>query len=938
MNEVRAARTLLASALALALVGCGGGGGGGSVRPEPPPASPPPAPPPTTPPPTTPPPSTPQPAVDAHLALTDTRPAHDLGYTGAGYRIGVVDTGVNRNHPALQGRVVANYTYVDPSANNLRVDDVVGHGTTVAQLAAGAPVGNWPGGIAPGAQIVSARIINDKEPEDDGSGEGNEVNGALGLQAVHDDLVAAGVRIMNNSWAGLYWTNPSATAPIANEYRNFIFANDGLVVFAAGNDGRSDPSDMAALPSQPGPNGTRPAADLERGWLAVAALDTANPSRLADYSNACGVAMRYCLVAPGTSMFTGHDDTAGSISYWYGSGTSFAAPLVSGAAALVWQAFPYFNNDLVRQTLLGTATDLGAPGVDPVFGYGLLDVGRAVLGPAKFDWGDVSVSFDGTSTWSNPISGGGGLVKRGTGTLVLASTLNTFEGRTQVLEGTLQSASLGGAASIANGATLSASYRIGGSVDNAGTLQLGEGTLGVSGNYVQAADARLALNVGDWLHASGSASIAGELQVLGKRGYVSLNTAYTVLRADAGLSGTFARLTWGPGVFVGQGTLAYDANTAYITLQRLDVATAAAALPGITAASLASATRVEQAFRQIDAQQQGAAPVAGDFVRSAAALQQSADAKQALASLQSLSGQAHAEAMTATFDAVDLGRRALSQHFGAVAWSGGTRGGTWRQALGGTGQGSFAGIGGALAGWMVGHDFMQGDGGVAGFAFGEARMSDATLPSSRDRNRQVQAQAYWGRRGDHLYALGQVGSGQVHRQIARELQFGQARAETSVDYGARFFSASLEAGYRWQRAGLVLAPYLGADHVRIDSDGFSEQGGEGFGLRADADTADRTQVLAGLRGEYRWRGLALGAYAEWQQALASNGLSRQVGFVGADAWGTLADLQPGRSGGLFGFSVQAPLGRLGALGLGYDQRFGARGEDRAFGLRYLLGF
>ncbi|MEQ4575578.1 MAG: S8 family serine peptidase, partial [Gammaproteobacteria bacterium] len=449
MNEVRAARTLLASALALALVGCGGGGGGGSVRPEPPPASPPPAPPPTTPPPTTPPPSTPQPAVDAHLALTDTRPAHDLGYTGAGYRIGVVDTGVNRNHPALQGRVVANYTYVDPSANNLRVDDVVGHGTTVAQLAAGAPVGNWPGGIAPGAQIVSARIINDKEPEDDGSGEGNEVNGALGMQAVHDDLVAAGVRIMNNSWAGLYWTNPSATAPIANEYRNFIFANDGLVVFAAGNDGRSDPSDMAALPSQPGPNGTRPAADLERGWLAVAALDTANPSRLADYSNACGVAMRYCLVAPGTSMFTGHDDTAGSISYWYGSGTSFAAPLVSGAAALVWQAFPYFNNDLVRQTLLGTATDLGAPGVDPVFGYGLLDVGRAVLGPAKFDWGDVSVSFDGTSTWSNPISGGGGLVKRGTGTLVLASTLNTFEGRTQVLEGTLQSASLGGAASIA---------------------------------------------------------------------------------------------------------------------------------------------------------------------------------------------------------------------------------------------------------------------------------------------------------------------------------------------------------------------------------------------------------------------------------------------------------------------------------------------------------
>lgn len=932
------ARTLLASALALALVACGGGGGG-SVRSEAPPVSPPPtSPPPTSPPPTSPPP--PQPAFDAHLTLTNTQAAHDLGYTGAGYRIGVVDTGVNRNHPALQGRVVANYTYVDPSKNNLLVDYVDGHGTTVAELAAGAPVGMWPGGIATGAQIVSARIINDTSPTDDGSGDGNEVDGALGLQSVHNALISAGVRIMNNSWGGLYWTNPNATASIANEYRSFIIANDGLVVFATGNEGKANPSDMAALPSQPGPNGSMPAADLERGWLAVAALDTANPTQLADYSNACGVAMHYCLVAPGTSVFTGPGDTAGNITYYYASGTSFAAPLVSGAAALVWQAFPYFNNDLVRQTLLGTAKDLGAPGVDATFGYGLLDVGKAVLGPAKFDWGDVAVSFDGvTSTWSNDISGSGGLIKRGTGTLVLASTNNSFSGQTQVLGGTLRASSLGAGASIASGATLIGSNRIGGSVSNAGTLQLGEGTLSVSGSYTQTTGAKLALNVGDRLSVGGSASIAGDLQVLGKRDYVSLNTSYTVLQAGAGLSGTFANLTWGSGVFVGQGALAYDANAAYITLQRLDVATTAASLSGITAASLSSATRVEQAFEQIDAQQQqGGSLIDAGFIRGAAALQQAVDAKQALASLQSLSGQAHAEAATATFDAVDLGRRALSQHFGEVAWSG-ARGGAWRQALGGNGQGSFAGIGGgALTGWMVGQDFAMANGSVSGFAFGEARMSDAALSSSRDRNRQVHAQAYWGTRGEHLYALGQVGTGQVHRQIARELQFGQARSETSVDYDARFFSASLETGYRWQRAGLALAPYLGADHVRVDNDGFSEQGGEGFGLRADANRASRTQLLAGLRGEYRWRGLTLGAYSEWQQALASSGLSQQLGFVGADAWSTLANLQPGRSGGLFGLSAQAPLGRFGAVALGYDQRFGARGEDRAFGLRYLLGF
>src|SRR5690606_31553861 len=106
--------------------------------------------------------------------------------------------------------------------------------------------------------------------------------------------------------------------------------------------------------------------------------------------------------------------------YWRWAGTSLAAPLVSGAGALVWEAFPYFSNDNVRQTLLGTATDLGAPGVDAVFGHGALDVGKAVRGPARLDWGDFSVSFgSGSSTWGNDLSGDGKLVKRGGGDLVL---------------------------------------------------------------------------------------------------------------------------------------------------------------------------------------------------------------------------------------------------------------------------------------------------------------------------------------------------------------------------------------------------------------------------------------------------------------------------------------------------------------------------------------
>ena len=153
------ARSLLAVAiaatLASGLVACGGGGGGNLRSGSP--TSPPP--PPTSPPPTSPPPPPlVQPPIDAHLTLTHATAAERQGYTGAGYRIGVIDTGVNRNHPSLAGRVAANLVYVNRSNNDMTVDDKVGHGTTVSLLAAGAAYGTWPGGCWPTTSMsIAAR-------------------------------------------------------------------------------------------------------------------------------------------------------------------------------------------------------------------------------------------------------------------------------------------------------------------------------------------------------------------------------------------------------------------------------------------------------------------------------------------------------------------------------------------------------------------------------------------------------------------------------------------------------------------------------------------------------------------------------------------------------------------------------------------------------------
>jgi autotransporter-associated beta strand protein len=955
MKQVVFSRNVLAGALAVALSACGGGGGGGgNVRVDPPvtPVTPPVNPP--VPPPVTPVAPPVQPAIDAHLSIINATDRQ--GLTGAGLKIGVVDSGVNRTHPTLTGRVISSRSYVDPRTNNLNVDDVVGHGTTVASLAAGRSFGSWPGGVATDAQIVSARIIADKAPVDDGTGNGNQVDGPLGLAAVHQDLIADGVKIMNNSWGGLYWTNASATASIAAEYRPFIVSNGGLVVFATGNESKANPSDMAALPSQPGPGNSRPAADLERGWLAVTAVNSSKPDTLAAYANACGVAARYCLAAPGEAVFVDPKSTAGSVpSYMWGAGTSYATPLVSGAAALVWQKYPYFTNDLVRQTLLGTATDIGPAGVDSTFGYGLLNVGKAINGPARFDWGDVAVVVPPTSVttvWSNDISGAGGLVKQGDGALGMSGT-NTYTGGTRIERGTL---SMRDGVSLKSNVQLIANpnpgntadavlqfrpgtTRIIGNVDNASAVLLLEANTNavIEGNYVQRSNARMRTSLGaNALQVTGTATLeGGTLHILTVvDGYVPKDgQQQAVIKTGQGLSGQFSSLQSGGQVTLLDGTLSYDATTAWLNINRVNVNTAVTTA-GLGTIAAMSANRVEEAFVQLDTGTQGS----DAFAYGAGQLQQVEGASALQASLESLSGKAHSLATSMTFDNLDMNRRALSARFDAVSAAPRLRG-AWYGALGEAGQGSFAGSGFQTQGWMMGQDMALGGNGVMGFAFGETRSnSSREWAGDSGRDRQSQAQLYAGWNRGAAYTLGQVGAGQFTREIDRQLLLGPGQYGVNARYGGTFSTASVESGYRLGSGSASLTPYLGADYARLDSDSFTENGGFGFGLRADRRSSSRSQALAGLRAETRLRGWSLRGYAEWQQMLSSDGLAFDASFVGVDAWAPIAGLQPTRSGGLFGVSLQTWLTRNAQLSFGYDQRFGPRGDLSQLALRYAAAF
>ena len=137
--------------------------------------------------------------------------------------------------------------------------------------------------------------------------------------------------------------------------------NDAIFVWAAGNEYNFQSSSLSAMP--------RVIPELKGHFINVVAWDSQTQS-LATFSNACGVTMNYCITAPGT-------DLQSSASNQKLDGTSFAAPIVSAAVAVIREAFPYMKSSEITNLLFTTARDLGAAGIDNIYGHGMLDMERA---------------------------------------------------------------------------------------------------------------------------------------------------------------------------------------------------------------------------------------------------------------------------------------------------------------------------------------------------------------------------------------------------------------------------------------------------------------------------------------------------------------------------------------------------------------------------------
>jgi subtilisin family serine protease len=274
-------------------------------------------------------------------------PAWQAGASGAGVTIGFVDSGIDSDNPEFAGRILP--ASRDITGQGRGITDVSGHGTSIAAVAAAARNDSGVVGIAPAASLAIIRADNGDCT--DGCRFADSV-----LAAGIDAAVAAGAKVINLSVGG-----STGSGTLRSSYARATAAGVILVI-AAGNDARAD--------VDPLPAGALNAANRA---LVIVAGATDDSGTLADFSNRAGSAAANYLAARGTSVRSfDHTGTA-----YFFSGTSYSAPAIAAAAALLAQAFPTLSGAQIVELLLNNATDAGAPGTDSVYGRGILNIARA---------------------------------------------------------------------------------------------------------------------------------------------------------------------------------------------------------------------------------------------------------------------------------------------------------------------------------------------------------------------------------------------------------------------------------------------------------------------------------------------------------------------------------------------------------------------------------
>jgi subtilisin family serine protease len=301
------------------------------------------------------------------------REAWNLGYNGRGRLVCNFDTGVEGDHPALSSNWRGNNggsvsaSWFDPYGSVVPTDNK-GHGTHTMGIMVGISESDTMG-VAFGAEWISAAVI------DRGAGLSQTISDILsafqwaidpdGNPETVDDVPD----VISNSWGIPPGLKPACDQTFWNAMDNVENAGT-VVIFAAGNEGPNPstlrtPADRITSPLNCFSVG---AIDANSEDYPVASFSSRGPS------GCDGQTKKPEVCAPGVQIFSSYPPDQ----YRLMSGTSMAAPFVAGAVAILRQYNPDATVDEIKQALLESASDLGPPGEDNSYGWGLINIKRAL--------------------------------------------------------------------------------------------------------------------------------------------------------------------------------------------------------------------------------------------------------------------------------------------------------------------------------------------------------------------------------------------------------------------------------------------------------------------------------------------------------------------------------------------------------------------------------
>ncbi len=337
------------------------------------------------------------------LEVINAHKAYGYGLTGSGETIAILDAGFSTSHDELDSKTITQYgTQTAATGVNATAD----HGLIVSSVAAGEDDGTGMQGVAPGVSLhwasYNQRNGNTYYPTHwanatDNASSAVVQNNSWGIDYQIDTLQSD---ISSNSWTNAYGiaqkfhsSGYTANEASANAYITALnnFQESGVIVYALSNNTSFTEADFqAALPVL--------FPQLEEAWITAVNVEITGSSGNETYtrkSGPCGSTGAYCLGADGYQVVGAAFDSDGATNlYWQGvSGTSFVAPQISGAVALLSEAFPSHTPAQLTDRLLASADnsffnhDAAVTfgnglehGYDDEFGHGILDI-YAALNP-----------------------------------------------------------------------------------------------------------------------------------------------------------------------------------------------------------------------------------------------------------------------------------------------------------------------------------------------------------------------------------------------------------------------------------------------------------------------------------------------------------------------------------------------------------------------------